>query len=259
MPNSYVIDLYKDNPSTFYPIGSIHPYRKDCVEELIKCANNGITIIKWLPNSQGINPASDLCIPFYKKMAELDIILLTHTGEEHSVNIAYLNNAYGNPLLLRTPLDLGVKIIAAHVASEGLNVDFESPNKKKIPNYDLLIRLMKEDKYKSLLFADISAISGFKRIPFVPSMLSSTYLHSNFIYGSDYPIPAINVVVNMKKIVNQRLITEAQAECLREIYHFNPLLFDFCLKRCFTGPNGERFPTSLFKQHPKLPPIRIIH
>lgn len=52
-------------------------------------------------------------------MRSLGMVLLTHTGVEHSVDFAYHNDELGNPLLLRAPLDAGVKVIAAHCASEG--------------------------------------------------------------------------------------------------------------------------------------------
>ena len=43
---------------------------------------------------------------------------------------------------------------------------------------------------------------------------------------------------------------------LNELYNYNPLLFDFACKRLVTGPEGERFPPSVFKAHPKLPPYK---
>ena len=150
-----------------------------------------MSVIKWLPNSQGIDPSSELCDPFYAKMVELDLTLLVHTGHEHAVNFAYLNNNYGNPLLLRRPLNLGVRVIAAHVATEGTSEDTESTPPKKVPCFELLLRLMREEKYKRILFADISAITGSKRIPHLGALLAATDIHSNLVYGSDYPIPAI--------------------------------------------------------------------
>ncbi|KAI6657410.1 Amidohydrolase 2 [Oopsacas minuta] len=256
VPNNYVLELAKDSPGSFYPVGSVHPYRADAIAELERCSSQGISIIKWLPNSQGIDPSSELCDPFYNKMVQLNLTLLIHTGYEHAVNFAYLNNAYGNPLLLRRPLNMGVRVIAAHVATEGSSEDTESVPPKNVPCFDLLLRLMREEQYKQTLFADISAITGFKRIPYLHRLLAATDIHSNLVYGSDYPIPAINIVVSVSKIVNAGLLTYQDGVCLKEIYNYNPLLFDFILKRRLTGENSQRFPVSVFKKHSKIPPFR---
>ena len=258
VPNSYVIELSRDSPLSFYPVGSVHPYRRDAPEELEKCASQGIAIIKWLPNSQGIDPSSELCDPFYRKMVALDLTLLVHTGYEHAVNFAYLNNEYGNPLLLRRPLNMGVRIIAAHVATEGSSEDIESLARNKVPCFDLLLRLMREERYKETLFADISAVTGFKRIPYLQRLLAATDIHSNLVYGSDYPIPAISIVVSVSKIVRAGILSEQEGVCLKEIYNYNPLLFDFCLKRRLTGPNSERFPACVFLKHPRISPYRAL-
>ena len=256
VPNRYVVDLARDSPGSFYPVGSVHPYRPDALQELEWCSAHRISIIKWLPNSQGIDPSSDKCDQFYHKMVELDMTLLTHTGEEHAVNFAYLDNTYGNPLLLRRALNLGVRIIAAHVATEGFAEDLDSQPRKKVPCFDLLLRLMREERYKLNLFADISAVTGFKRIPYLQRLLTATDVHPNLVYGSDYPIPAINIVVNVGKIVKAGLLSQGEGASLKEIYHFNPLLFDFCLKRRLTGPDSVRFPVSVFKRHPRIAPYK---
>ena len=107
------------------------------------------------PNSMGIDPSDEKCVPFYEKMKKLDMVslcqlllhetkllesvsffplftslppflssvphpslppslspslplssllkqaLLVHSGHEHSVDAAFLDNRLGNPLLLR--------------------------------------------------------------------------------------------------------------------------------------------------------------
>lgn len=52
-PNQYVYDLSMKYPDYFLPTCSVHPYRKDALEELEKWGKKGIKLIKWLPNSQG--------------------------------------------------------------------------------------------------------------------------------------------------------------------------------------------------------------
>ncbi|MCW8964200.1 MAG: hypothetical protein OQL16_10410 [Gammaproteobacteria bacterium] len=59
VPNDYVLKLAKAQPSRYFPILSIHPYRKDAVSVLKTYAGQGIRFIKWLPNAMGINPAPE--------------------------------------------------------------------------------------------------------------------------------------------------------------------------------------------------------
>jgi len=255
VPNDYALKVANDVPDYFYPFCSVNPYRPDALEELTRCAQAGCTVIKWLPNSMGIDPADKLCEPFYHKVAELGMALLVHVGDEHSVTAGFLDNSLGNPLRLRRPLDCGVKIIAAHCATEGVGKDFDNPG-KTASNFSLLLRLMREDKYKDLLFADISAICGFKRVSHLPELLEAREIHSRLVYGSDYPVPAINIVVLTSVLLRNRLITAEQREVLNELYNYNPLLFDLACKRCLVGPNGGIFPPSVFKAHPSLPPFK---
>ena len=42
----------------------------------------GAILIKWIPNIMYIDPSDEKFIPFYKRLAELNIPLLTHTGME---------------------------------------------------------------------------------------------------------------------------------------------------------------------------------
>lgn len=255
VPNDYALKIANDVPEYFYPFCSVNPYRRDAFEELSKCSRAGCTTIKWLPNSMGIDPADELCVPFYRKVAELGMMLLVHVGDEHSVNAAFLDNRLGNPLRLRLALDCGVKVIAAHCATEGSNEDLDNPG-KTATNFSLLLRLMREDKYKELLFADISAICSFRRVPYLPELLEAKDIHSRLVYGSDYPVPAINMVVLTSMLLRYQLITVNQKEVLNELYNYNPLLFDLACKRCLVGPNGGKFPTSVFKVHPSLPPFK---
>ncbi|XP_065883607.1 uncharacterized protein [Dysidea avara] len=257
VPNDYALTLAHDMPDCFYPFCSVNPYRSDALEELERCALAGCTVIKWLPNSMGIDPADEKCIRFYKKVCELDMTILVHVGDEHAVNAAFLDNTLGNPLKLRKPLDCGVKIIAAHCATEGTGKDLDNPGSKETSNFSLLLRLMREEKYENLLFADISAICSFRRIQYLPELLEARDIHSRLVYGSDYPVPAINIVVLTSRLLSYRLITAEQKEVLDELYSYNPLLFDLACKRCLVGPNGGFFPPNVFKAHPNLPPFKL--
>jgi predicted TIM-barrel fold metal-dependent hydrolase len=210
-------------------------------------------MVKWLPNAMGMNPADELCDPFYQKMKELGLVLLSHGGEEKAVE-AEEDQKLGNPLLLRRALDHGVKVIVAHCAGLGLNEDLDDPKRKLTDNFDLFLRLMKEKRYEGLVFADISAMTQFNRcLRPLATILSREDLHERLVNGSDYPLPAVNVLIRTGTLAKHGYITRAERAGLNEIYDYNPLLFDFVLKRTIRLPGTERrLPASLFLARPGL-------
>ena len=188
----------------------------------------------------GIDPADALCDPFYAKMKELNLVLLSHGGEEKAVE-AEEDQKLGDPLLLRRALDHGLKVIVAHCAGLGENEDLDDPQRKRVPNFDLFLRLMGERPYEDLLFADISAMTQFNRAgdP-LKTILKREDLHPRLVNGSDYPLPAINVLVRTSTLVRYGYISDDDRASLNEICDYNPLLFDFVLKRTIRLPGENR-------------------
>src|SRR5919106_3013045 len=231
VPNEYVFELAERHPEMFVPNISVNPYRPDAITELEKWARRGARVVKWLPNAMGMDPSDPKCDPFYQKMKELDLILLSHGGEEKAVE-AEEDQKLGNPLLLRRALDHGVKVIVAHCAGLGMNADLDNPQRKRVANFDLFLRLMDEKRYEGLVFGEISAMTQFNRSgkP-LRTMLAREDLHERLVNGSDYPLPAVNILIRTRPLVKQGFISESEGDCLKEIYDYNPLLFDFVLKR----------------------------
>jgi predicted TIM-barrel fold metal-dependent hydrolase len=253
VPNEYVFALAEQYPDLFMANISVNPYRPDAIEEVEKWARRGARIVKWLPNAMGIDPSDPGCDSFYQKMKQLDLILLSHGGEEKAVE-AEEDQKLGNPLLLRRALDHGVKVIVAHCAGLGDNQDLDSTDKKRVPNFDLFMRLMDEKRYEGLVFGEISAMTQFNRIgkP-LTTILEREDLHERLLNGSDYPLPAINILVRTRPLVRGGYINADERESLNEIYDYNPLLFDFVLKRTIKLPGtGKRLPASVFMTNQRL-------
>ena len=253
VPNEYVFALSEQYPDLFAPNISVNPYRTDALEELEKWAGRGALVVKWLPNAMGINPSDERCDGFYRKMKELGLILLSHGGEEKAVE-ADEDQKLGNPLLLRRALDQGVKVIVAHCAGLGYNEDLDSREKKRVHNFDLFMRLMEDKKYEGLVFGEISAMTQYNRIgkP-LTTILAREDLHERLINGSDYPLPAINVLIRTKRLVRSGYISADERVSLNEIYDYNPLLFDFVLKRTMKLPaTAKRLPASVFMTNSSL-------
>ncbi len=251
--NDYVFQLALEYPEFFRPVISIHPYRADALFELERWAIRGVRHVKWLPSAMGIDPSSPRLDFFYQKMRDYKMVLITHGGEEQAVH-AGEDQPLGNPLRLRKPLDAGLRVIVAHAASLGRCEDLDAGQEKEVPCFDLFLRLMDEKKYEGRLFGDISTLLQFNRMPEpVLTLLKRQDLHHRLVNGSDYPLPAINLLVQTGHLARDRFITREERRQLNEIYDYNPLLFDFVLKRTIRHPEtNEQFLPSLFMDNSGL-------
>ncbi len=252
VPNESVLALAERQPELFVPVVSVHPARRDALAELEKCAARGARFVKWLPSAQGMDPADPRHDPFYRLMSARRMILLTHAGEEKAVK-SHDAQALGNPLRLRRPLDLGVRVIVAHCAGMGSNEDMDHPG-RQAENFDLFLRMMGEERYRGLLFGDISAATQINRIPGpLLELLRRTELHDRLVNGSDYPLPGINCLIWTSRLARLGLITPEERRALNEVYNCNLLLFDFLLKRALRDPKtGNRFAASVFLENKAL-------
>ena len=252
VPNKYVFGLAGRYPEFFTPAVSVHPYRPDAVEQLEYWAQQGVRFVKWLPNAQGIKPDDVRLDTDYAALREHNMILLTHVGEELAVSSKSDDQALGNPLLFTRPLDQGTKIVMAHAGSLGQSMDKSSGRWRD--NFELFMQLMEAPEYRNNLFGDISAITQFNRLPGpLMRLLERSDIHDRLVNGSDYPLPAINVVVSTRILAFHGFITDQEKQFLNEIYRINPLLFDFVTKRILRHPtSGARFPAEVFMVNNKL-------
>ncbi len=231
-PNAYAHKVADNFTERFEWIASIHPYREDALAALDKAIKQKARAIKWLPQAMGIDPSSSLCDRFYAKLATTGLPLLCHGGDEHAVDAGEFQRL-GNPLLLRRALDHGVKVIVAHCASMGSNIDLDKGKSgKKIANIKLFARLMAERQYEKNLYGDISAITQFNRPQENFEMIYQRKdWHQRLVNGSDYPLPGVMPVYSPMTSVDRGYISLQQAEILSAIRKYNPLLFDFLYKR----------------------------
>ena len=251
-PSDYVLDLSKRHPEHFIPAVSVHPYDPQALLKLEAYASQGVRIVKWLPNAQGMDPSDPAIDPYYQLMAKHGMILLCHTGEESAVHSPD-DQRLGNPLLLRRALDHNVRVILAHAGNRGMNEDLDNPG-RQARNFDLWLRMMDDSRYEHLLFSDISAITQTIRShKDLRILLERDDLHSRLVNGSDYPLPAIDIFIQPWLLQIGGFITNQERKALNEIRRRNPLLFDFALKRTIKHPEtGAKFPAHLFAAHPGL-------
>ncbi len=174
VPNRFVGESVKQYDNLYFG-ASVHPNRKDALMELEWSKQNGAVLLKWLPNIQNIDPSNPSYKGYYEQLVALDLPLLTHVGDEDS--FSKTNNALADPQLLRFPLECGVRVIAAHVASSG--------QREGRDNIDRLLEMMPE--YPNL-FTDISTLTQFNRKRYLGKVLSDPRLKDRMMYGTDYPL-----------------------------------------------------------------------
>ena len=245
VPNEYAARLAKMNPRLEW-IASVHPYREDAIEALEWCHQNGAKAIKWLPPAMNIDPGSARLASFYDKLVALNMPLLTHAGDEKAVHGEEYQNL-ANPLKLRVPLERGVKVIVAHCASLGENVDTESPSGRKSSNFELFTRLMNTPEYRTNLLGDISAINLVNREPEdIKKLLSNQEWHERLLYASDYPLPGVMPIISPRLLARQGLIESEAVSFLNQVREHNAWLFDLLVKRLMSH-QGAKFQPSVFE------------
>lgn len=172
--NDYVLNIARSYPNEFLAGVSINPQRRDAVEELERCVEAGAKLIKVLPNAQGFDPCNRYYIPFYKKLAQRKIPLLSHVGYEFT--LAGQDQSAGDPGKLRMVLDEGVTVIAAHGCSSGL-IFYER-------YYRTFLGLVQ--RYHNF-FADVSALTLPNRFGMLLRLRRHPEVHDRLLFGTDYP------------------------------------------------------------------------
>ncbi|MFN0304370.1 MAG: amidohydrolase family protein [Burkholderiales bacterium] len=258
VPNEYAATVARRHPTHFEWVASIHPYRADAVDRLTKAVQSGARAVKWLPNAMLIDPGAPRCDPFYDALVRFDLPLITHAGFEAAVHSPD-GQSLGNPLRLRRALDLGVRVIVAHCASLGEDVDLDAgPNGPRLSSFSLFSRLMAEERYHGRLFGDISAMILRNRVgEALAHVLERSEWHPRLVNGSDYPLPGILPIVSVDGLVRAGFLAAALGPVLRELREYNPLLFDFVLKRHLRS-KGHRFDARVFATRSMFAPRPVV-
>lgn len=173
VPNTFVAQETEKYPNLLYG-ASVNPYRHDALERLEQVAERGAVLMKWLPAIQHIDPGDERLVPFYVKMRDLGLPLLTHAGGERSFTTAIAR--LGDPQKLHLPLSHGVTVIAAHAATTG-----------KSDGEDNMLRLLRMFPEYPKLYTDISSLTQANKLRYLPKLVKHN-LHDRLVYGTDFPL-----------------------------------------------------------------------
>ena len=174
--NDYVLDLSRRS-DRILPGCSINPWRRDALAELERCRAAGCRLVKIHTAIQGVDPSLAQFDPFYALARDLGVVLMFHTGYEHSCTVR--SQQFTDPARLARPLDHGGVIVAAHC---GTCAWFDPEN-----YYPRFIRTL--ERYDNLygdtaIMASLIRWSSLRRLSREPADLRRRIVH-----GSDYPFP----------------------------------------------------------------------
>ena len=178
--NDYVLRTVQAYPDLFLAGPSINPQRKDAIDEVHRCADAGAVLVKVLPNAQHFNPADIKYRPFYRALEERKLPLLSHVGFEFS--LIGKDQSVGEPDRLRTALDEGATVIAAHACSYGLML-----YEKFLPIFQDLAQ-----RYPNF-YADISGLTLPNRMGMLLHLRHHPDLQERLLFDTDYPLPVFHL------------------------------------------------------------------
>ncbi len=180
VPNGHLFSVVSRRPARLIPCPSINPDRRDCLDELEKCLSRGARLLKMHPPIQGVDLEKKEHARFFARCAERDVIILVHTGHEHSSPVIDIRLA--DPAKLEPVLDAGCTVIACH-AGTGWSRD--------VP--DFLPRFIDMSRRHRKLYGDTSILGTATRVRDVQRLLEEKEVLSRLLHGSDYPFPSMPI------------------------------------------------------------------
>lgn len=178
IPPAWVFAACRRHPELL-PGPSVNPLRRDALERLEECIEGGAVLLKWLPPAMGIDPSSPRLRPFYRRMADAGLPLLSHSGGSERT-FAEVAPELKDLRLLRLPLEMGVPVVCAH---SGVPVHL-SRDPDQLP---LLRGMLREFPH---LWVDNSGMSNPSRCFHLPRLARDPEIVERTLYGSDFPVPS---------------------------------------------------------------------
>ncbi len=175
VPNSYVFEVSRRSPQ-FLPVISINPQRRDAVAELERWGDLAVAL-KWLAPLQKFDPSEARYDDFYKKLGELGLPVIAHTGCEHT--FPGMEQSLGNPLLYERLVRQGVSVIFSHCGTGSF----------LHPRHDYSREFVSMLERHENVYGDTSAFCSLVRYQQVKRFAADRYA-GRILHGSDFPIPS---------------------------------------------------------------------
>jgi hypothetical protein len=176
VPNDYVFTVVARHSRMMIPCPSINPDRADAFDELKRCHEKGARLFKIHPPTQGVDVADRKHARFFRRCADLGMVVMVHTGHEHSAPV--INKHLASPLRLKRALDEGCTVVACHAGS-----GWPTDRPDQLPEF---VELLKS--YKNL-WGDTSVLGTPGRVRDFARLLREPGVRDRLLHGSDFPFP----------------------------------------------------------------------
>jgi uncharacterized protein len=176
VPNDYVFAVVGRHPERMTACPSINPNRGDAIEELHRCKEKGARLFKIHPPTQGVDVADRRHRQFFERCAELRMVVMVHSGHEHSAPV--VDKHLASPKRLELALELGCTVVACH---SGTGWPTDSPD--QLPEFLSLLK-----RYPKL-YGDTSVLGTAGRVRDFERLLDAPGVAERLVHGSDFPFP----------------------------------------------------------------------
>lgn len=178
VPNDHVFAVVARHCESMIACPSINPARADALNELARCHAKGARLLKIHPPTQGVNIADRKHAQFFRCCCELNMVVLVHTGHEHSAPV--IDKHLAAPSRLELALDQGCTVVACHAGTGWIT---DTPD--QLPEFVSLLK-----RYPKL-WGDTSVLGTVGRVRDFGRLLEDEELvRSRLLHGSDFPFPA---------------------------------------------------------------------
>lgn len=184
--NSFIRGLCQRHPQRFLFGASVHPYRPDAPAYVEEVFRGGACLLKWIPLHQNIDIGDERSIAVLRRCATLGLPVLVHYAEEFTLTTNRPALRAIQPLLetlrgLRRAGEMPA-VIVAHAATPATALGATG-------SHGALLEGLRGEFADAPLYADISAMTTWFKIPYLRRLARHPELHHKLLFGSDFPVP----------------------------------------------------------------------
>jgi uncharacterized protein len=181
VPNDYLLAVTTRFPRLMAPCISINPVRADAMDELDRWTEKGARVLKIHPPIQGVDIAQPRHKGFFRRCAEKKVLVMVHTGHEHSGPVIDINLA--RPEKLRLALDEGCTVVACHC---GTGRPEDRPD--MLPEF---LKMLRDYEKQGTLWGDTAVLGSHGRLRDFERLVADDLAKTRLLHGSDFPFPAV--------------------------------------------------------------------
>ena len=199
VPNDYIFAVVARHADLMIPCPSINPNRADAIDELNRCHQKGARMLKIHPPTQGVDVSDAKHTRFFRRCNELNMVVLIHTGHEHSAPVIDKNLAA--PHRLELALEQGCTVVACH-AGTGWITDLPD----QLPEFVSMLK-----RHPERLWGDTAVLGTAGRVRDFGRLLEEEEMvRSRLLHGSDFPFPPNPIDFALK--IGRRVAAQIEAE-----------------------------------------------